>query len=227
MITVLAGFATARRRGRHVAPPKRWWIYILATLPAHIIVELGVGMGAAQLAIAFITNVMVAVINAAAYTDVDRAESEQPTAFAVNAEGPARLAAETGRRGIPLVHISTDYVFDGRKGSPYVESDPPAPLNAYGRSKLAGEEAVVAGNPRHVILRTSWVYSPFRRNFVRTILRLASGCALSIRGGSRIPTRSSPESSRAAPLPTAWPKDWPQQVSLAAHKPVHGRVALL
>jgi dTDP-4-dehydrorhamnose reductase len=115
-----------------------------------------------------------AVINAAAYTDVDRAESEEPTAFAVNAEGPTRLAAETGRRGIPLVHISTDYVFDGRKGSPYVEQDTVAPLNAYGRSKLAGERGVCAGNPRHVILRTSWVYSPYRKNFVRTILRLAT-----------------------------------------------------
>ena len=82
-----------------------------------------------------------AVINAAAYTDVDRAESEEAIAFAVNAEAPARLAAETGRRGIPLIHISTDYVFDGRKGSPYVEEDEPAPLNAYGRSKLAGEQA--------------------------------------------------------------------------------------
>src|SRR5438876_7445164 len=115
-----------------------------------------------------------AIINAAAYTDVDRAESEEPIAFAVNAEAPARLAAETGRRGIPLVHISTDYVFDGRKGTPYVERDAAAPLNAYGRSKLAGERAVSAANPRHVILRTSWVYSPFRKNFVKTILRLAA-----------------------------------------------------
>ena len=114
------------------------------------------------------------MINAAAYTDVDRAESEEAVAFAVNAEAPARLAAETGRRGIPLVHISTDYVFDGRKGAPYVEEDEPAPLNAYGRSKLAGERGVRAGNPRHVILRTSWVYSPYRKNFVRTILRLAA-----------------------------------------------------
>ena len=115
-----------------------------------------------------------AVINAAAYTDVDRAESEQAAAFAVNAEAPTRLAAETGRRGIPLVHISTDYVFDGRKGAPYVEQDEVAPLNAYGRSKLAGELGVRAANPRHVILRTSWVYSPYRKNFVRTILRLAA-----------------------------------------------------
>jgi dTDP-4-dehydrorhamnose reductase len=115
-----------------------------------------------------------AIINAAAYTDVDRAESEEPIAFAVNAEAPARLAAETGRRGIPLVHISTDYVFDGRKGTPYIERDAAAPLNAYGRSKLAGERGVSAANPRHVILRTSWVYSPFRKNFVKTILRLAA-----------------------------------------------------
>src|SRR5262249_55327700 len=114
-----------------------------------------------------------AVINAAAYTDVDRAESEEPVAFAVNAHAPTGLAAETGRSGIPLVHISTDYVFDGRKGAPYVEKDAVAPLNAYGRSKLAGEFGVQNGNPRHIILRTSWVYSPYRKNFVRTILRLA------------------------------------------------------
>jgi dTDP-4-dehydrorhamnose reductase len=115
-----------------------------------------------------------AVINAAAYTDVDRAESEEAKALTINGEAPARLAAATSRLGIPLVHISTDYVFDGRKGVPYVESDAPSPLNAYGRTKLAGEQAVAGGNPRHLILRTSWVYSPYGRNFVRTILRLAS-----------------------------------------------------
>jgi len=115
-----------------------------------------------------------AVINAAAYTDVDRAESDEATAFAVNAEAPTGLAAETGSRGIPLIHISTDYVFDGRKGAPYVEQDQTAPLNVYGRSKLAGEQSVQAGNERHIILRSSWVYSPYRKNFVRTILRLAA-----------------------------------------------------
>jgi dTDP-4-dehydrorhamnose reductase len=115
-----------------------------------------------------------AVINAAAYTDVDRAESDEAKAFAVNGEASSRLAAATRLLGIPLIHISTDYVFDGRKGSPYVEADAPAPLNAYGRSKLAGERGVAAGNPRHVILRTAWVYSPYGRNFVRTILRLAA-----------------------------------------------------
>lgn len=115
-----------------------------------------------------------AVINAAAYTDVDRAESEETAAFAINAQAPSSLAAETGRRGIPLIHISTDYVFDGKKGAPYIEQDEVAPLNAYGRSKLAGELGVRAANARHVILRTSWVYSPYRRNFVKTILRLAA-----------------------------------------------------
>jgi dTDP-4-dehydrorhamnose reductase len=115
-----------------------------------------------------------AVINAAAYTDVDRAESQEAAAFAVNAEAPSRLAAETGCRRIPLIHISTDYVFDGRKGTPYIEQDEVAPLNAYGRSKLAGEHGVRAANAQHVIVRTSWVYSPFRKNFVRTILRLAT-----------------------------------------------------
>jgi len=113
------------------------------------------------------------VINAAAYTDVDRAESEEPAAFAINATVPSQLASLTGKRGIPLLHISTDYVFDGRKGVPYVEADEVGPLNVYGRSKLAGERGVATGNPRHVILRTSWVYSPWRKNFVKTILRLA------------------------------------------------------
>jgi dTDP-4-dehydrorhamnose reductase len=114
-----------------------------------------------------------AVVNAAAYTNVDRAESERDLAFAINAKAAATLATETARHGIPLIHISTDYVFDGRKGAPYVETDATVPLNVYGHSKLAGEQAVAAANPRHVILRTSWVYSPHGHNFVRTILRLA------------------------------------------------------
>jgi dTDP-4-dehydrorhamnose reductase len=114
-----------------------------------------------------------AVINAAGYTNVDLAESEETAAFVVNAEAVSSLAAETGRRGIPLIHISTDYVFDGRKGAPYVESDATAPLNAYGRSKLAGEHGARDANPRHIVLRTAWVYSPYGKNFVKTILRLA------------------------------------------------------
>ena len=115
-----------------------------------------------------------AVINTAAYTDVDRAESEEAAAFAINAEAPSRISVETARLGIPLIHISTDYVFDGRKGVPYLEHDKIGPLNAYGRSKAAGEQGVRSGNPRHMILRTSWVFSHRRKNFVKTILRLAA-----------------------------------------------------
>jgi dTDP-4-dehydrorhamnose reductase len=93
------------------------------------------------------------VINAAGYTNVDRAESEEDVAFAINAGAAACLAEETGKRGIPVIYISTDYVFDGGKGAPYAEQDFAAPLNAYGRSKIAGELRVSAANPRHVILR--------------------------------------------------------------------------
>jgi dTDP-4-dehydrorhamnose reductase len=114
-----------------------------------------------------------AIINAAAYTDVDRAESEEARAFAVNALAVSTLAIEAARHGTPVVHISTDYVFDGRKGQCYIEQDPVAPLNAYGRTKLAGEWALAASNKRHVIIRTSWVYSPYGRNFLRSVLKLA------------------------------------------------------
>jgi dTDP-4-dehydrorhamnose reductase len=114
------------------------------------------------------------VINAAAYTQVDLAERERAAAFAANAEGPGVLAEATQRRGIPLLHLSTDYIFNGNKGAPYIETDAPEPLNVYGESKLAGERAVVAANPRHLIIRTAWVYSPYGHNFVTTILRLAA-----------------------------------------------------
>lgn len=113
------------------------------------------------------------VIDAAGYTNVDRAESEAHLAFAVNTQAAACLAEETGKLGIPLVYVSTDYVFDGGKGAPYVETDAAAPLNAYGRSKLAGERHVAAANSRHVILRSAWLHSPYGTNFVRTILQLA------------------------------------------------------
>jgi dTDP-4-dehydrorhamnose reductase len=113
------------------------------------------------------------VVNAAAYTAVDRAESEAGLAHAVNARAPAILAEEAKRSGAFLVHYSTDYVFDGTKDSPYVETDPTAPLNVYGASKLEGERAVAASGCAHVILRTSWVYAPRGRNFLLTMLRLA------------------------------------------------------
>lgn len=113
------------------------------------------------------------VLNAGAYTAVDRAESEPAQAHAVNAAGPGVLASWCERNAAALVHISTDYVFDGGKRTPYVETDPVNPINVYGQSKLAGEVAIRATLKRHVILRTSWVISAHGHNFVKTMLRLA------------------------------------------------------
>jgi dTDP-4-dehydrorhamnose reductase len=113
------------------------------------------------------------VINAAAYTAVDKAETEPERAFALNRDGARLLALAAARRGVPIIHISTDYVFDGRKKAPYVEEDTPAPQGVYGRSKLEGEVAVRDANPMHVILRTAWVFSATGRNFVKTILERA------------------------------------------------------
>ena len=113
------------------------------------------------------------VVLAAAYTAVDLAESEPDLAFQVNAETPGALARAIGAEGPALVQVSTDYVFDGRKGAPYVESDEPAPLNVYGASKLEGERQVLAGCPRALVIRTSWVVSSHGKNFVKTMLRLA------------------------------------------------------
>jgi dTDP-4-dehydrorhamnose reductase len=115
------------------------------------------------------------IVNAAAYTAVDKAESERDVAFAVNATAPGVLAEEAKRRGALLVHYSTDYVFDGTKATPYVEDDAPNPLNVYGASKLAGESAIAASGCRHLILRTSWVYSHRGSNFLLSMLRLARG----------------------------------------------------
>jgi dTDP-4-dehydrorhamnose reductase len=113
------------------------------------------------------------VINAAAYTAVDKAESEAAAAFAVNRDGAGALAAAAAAHGAPIVHISTDYVFDGSKPGAYVEDDPTGPTGVYGRSKLEGEAGVAAANPAHVILRTAWLYSPWGSNFLLTMLRLA------------------------------------------------------
>lgn len=113
------------------------------------------------------------VVVAAAWTAVDEAEDNVRQAHLVNAAAPGAIAAAAAARGVPVVQISTDYVFDGRKASPYTEADPVAPVNAYGRTKLDGEMAVAAVNPEHVILRTAWVYSQWGGNFVRTMLRLA------------------------------------------------------
>lgn len=114
-----------------------------------------------------------AVINAAAYTAVDRAEQEETLATRINAAAPAAMAQACAARGIPFLHVSTDYVFDGSGDRPWREDDPVGPLNAYGRSKLAGEAAVRAAGGRHVILRTSWVFSAEGANFLTTMLRLS------------------------------------------------------
>ena len=114
------------------------------------------------------------VINASAYTAVDKAESEPESVFRVNAEGVGHLAELCRRMDLPLIHISTDFVFDGAKHTPYVESDPAAPLSVYGASKAAGESALRERHARHVILRTSWVYSAYGANFVKTMLRLGA-----------------------------------------------------
>lgn len=115
-----------------------------------------------------------AIVNAAAYTAVDRAEDETELAFRINAQAPERLAAVCAQRGVPLVHYSTDYVFDGRGTRPYREDDATAPLGVYGRSKLAGEGAIARSGAEHLILRTAWVYGLYGSNFLRTMLRLGA-----------------------------------------------------
>ncbi len=113
-----------------------------------------------------------AVVNCAAYTAVDRAESERELAFAVNAEGAGIVARAAAERGLPLVHLSTDYVYAGTGAAPYREDQPLAPVNVYGASKAAGDAAVAAGDPAHLILRVSWVFGVHGANFVKTMLRL-------------------------------------------------------
>ena len=115
-----------------------------------------------------------AVVNCAAYTAVDKAESDVVAAWQINALAPAALATATAAADIPLIHVSTDYVFDGSKAEPYREDDPVAPLGVYGASKLGGEVAVRTANPAHVILRTAWVVSATGHNFVKTMLRLGA-----------------------------------------------------
>ena len=114
------------------------------------------------------------IVSAAAYTAVDKAESERDDAFVVNASGAESVASAARSLGVPLIHLSTDYVFDGTKPEPYVEQDKTGPRTVYGASKLAGEQRVMAAHPDSVVLRTAWVFSPFGTNFVRTMLRVAA-----------------------------------------------------
>lgn len=135
--------------------------------------ELDLG-DAASVRATFAATPFAAVINSGAHTAVDKAETEVAAAFAANAMGPAVLADVTREAGVPLIQVSTDYVFDGSKDGLYVEDDPVGPLGVYGASKLAGELAVRSGNPRSVVLRTAWVLSVHRVNFLKTMLRLAA-----------------------------------------------------
>lgn len=112
------------------------------------------------------------IVNPAAYTAVDRAETERELAFALNAEAPRQMALWARKRGTPIIHYSTDYLFDGSGSRPWEENDPPKPINVYGESKLAGENAIRELAPYHVILRTSWLYSPVGSNFLLTMLKL-------------------------------------------------------
>ena len=113
-----------------------------------------------------------AIVNAAAFTSVDKAEDEEALAIRVNGDAPGEIARIAKLRGVPFLHISTDYVFDGASARPYSEADPVAPVGAYGRSKLAGEMAVMSANEAAIIVRTAWVHSPFGANFIKTMLRL-------------------------------------------------------
>ena len=131
-------------------------------------------MDPAACAAAITAHAPDAVINAAAWTAVDRAEAEEDAATTVNAHAPAAMARACAARAIPFVHISTDYVFDGAGDAPFTPDHPTAPLGAYGRSKLLGEEGVRAAGGAHVILRTSWVFSAHGANFVKTMLRLGA-----------------------------------------------------
>ena len=131
-------------------------------------------MQPATCAAAITARDMDAVINAAAWTAVDKAESEEAAATTVNGDSPAAMARACAAKGVPFLHISTDYVFDGRGDTSFAPDHPTAPLNAYGRSKLAGESAIRASGARHLILRTSWVVSAHGTNFLRTMLRLGA-----------------------------------------------------
>ncbi len=166
------------------------------------------------------------VINAAAYTDVERAEDDEERAFAVNDAGARNVAEAAARHGLGLVHVSTDFVFDGTKEGAYTETDEPRPLNAYGRTKLAGERSVMAACPEALLVRTAWVYGPGGNNFPRKIVELArtraelqvvadeTGCPTATADLARgilelwswVPEGSSTSRGRARARASRWPR---------------------
>lgn len=166
-LALIGGNGMLARKVRELAPPS--YVVVSFDLPEFDLTDRGQ-------VLAEMTRLQPAVIvNCAAFTNVDSCETEEELATRINGAGPGYLAAAAQAVGAVLVHISTDYVFAGDKGSPYVESDATGPLSAYGRSKLAGEDAIIAsGLTRYFILRTSWLYGPGGKDFVETMLRLAA-----------------------------------------------------
>lgn len=149
--------------------------------PSSTTVNLGDHAGLQALFQAHATSPFDVVVNASAYNAVDAAETDESGAFAVNAHGPAELARLARAMGARFFHVSTDYVFSGKLGRPYTEDDTPDPLGVYGKSKRAGEQAVLAANPDAIVIRTAWLYSEYGRNFVKTMLTLArQGRALKV-----------------------------------------------
>lgn len=148
-----------------------WPAGVEACFPSRGELDLG---SAESIASCFASSRWDCVINSAAYTSVDAAEDDVAAAFLINAQGPVSLAEASAKAGVPMIQLSTDYVFDGKLDRPYREDDPVGPLGAYGASKLAGELAVRAANPRSIVLRTAWVISVHRSNFLKTMLRLAA-----------------------------------------------------
>lgn len=157
--------------GTELRRPAIWGADVILHAPSRAALDL---TDAAVVARAFADRSYAAVVNAAAYTAVDKAETDVAAAWTLNALAPAILAAETARAGIPMVHVSTDYVFDGSSRGAYAPDAPVNPQSVYGASKAAGEIAVRTSNPRHAIIRTAWVVSPHRGNFVKTMLRLSA-----------------------------------------------------
>jgi dTDP-4-dehydrorhamnose reductase len=180
MVAALDG---ARRRGRQIGARMMLVFGKTGQVARELAALGGAGVGRdladltdpAACAALIHTRQPAAVINAAAYTAVDRAETQETLAHRINADAPAAMARACADLGIPFIHISTDYVFSGQGTAPHLPGDPTAPQNAYGRSKLAGEEAVRAAGGAHAILRTSWVVSAHGSNFVKTMVRLGAG----------------------------------------------------
>jgi dTDP-4-dehydrorhamnose reductase len=157
----------------------------------------------ASVARALSVPMVTAVVNCAAYTAVDRAESDPEGAYAINAEGAGIVARASAARGLPIIHLSTDYVYAGTCVGSHREDEPVAPVNVYGASKAAGDAAVAAGNPAHLLLRVSWVFSVYGANFVKTMLRL--GCE---RDELRVVAdqRGGPTEARDIPMQSSrWP----------------------